>query len=759
MAQQPKPSTTSPPAPPRSGWVTAGVSLLLLVVTLAAYQGVRHNDFIPFDDLEYVVHNPPVRAGLSWETVNWAFTSTHVGNWHPLTWLSHALDCQVFGLDVAKHHMTNLGFHAANSVLLLLALQALTGSLWRSAFVAACFALHPLHVESVAWVAERKDLLSGFFFMLTLLAYAAYARRRLNNLRGGWLPGLVALLSFGCGLLSKPMLVTVPFLLLLLDYWPLERLHLARTPAATKQNLSLVLEKVPFFALAVITCVVTLYSQAEAGAFRTGDAIPSELRLGNALLAMYGYLLKTVWPSGLAIFYPFPSELPLGSLALASVILLGLCLLAIVWGPRQPYTFTGWYWFLGMLVPVLGIVQVGEQAMADRYTYLPLIGIFVAATWFASHLVCAWRHGSAGLAILGVLLLAVWCGLTHRQVALWRNGETLFTHALRVTSDNYLAHCVAGDALAGQGRSEEALKHYDQALVIFPNYVEALVAKGRLLHGTGRLPEALDCYQQALKLAPDYIEGSYNYGAALQELGRPEESIPHLQKASKAPARATPPATAALALSLARLGRTTEAESMLDRLPATDQQIPHCLLVRAIVNTIQGIPEVGASLVRSAQPFPASTTPLLRELAELLGRKGRHDLEAAVYSASLEANPKDILSLNNLAWLLATSPDSRLRDGPRAARLATLACELDGNQTAFLLGTRAAAEAEAGDFTRAVETARIAQQRARAVGADEIAAVNAALEALYLTGQPYRNTNTVSPLAAPATPRKADKPD
>ena len=438
------------------------VCALLALVTLLVYLPVRHHAFVDYDDLDYVTENPMVQAGLTWSGFQWAFTTLDASNWHPLTWLSHTVDCQLFGLNAGGHHLVSVLFHATNAVLLLLLLWRLTGAFWQSAFIAALFAWHPLHVESVAWVAERKDVLSTFFGLLTLMAYVRYAQRRAK------VDYLLALFFFACGLMSKPMLVTLPFVFLLLDYWPLRRvtgngwqvtgdkkpvgkLSTRNSSAsafgcgatAPKRSeggqLSTILEKWPFFALAAASCVVTFVAQQRGEAVAPLEKYPLSSRIENAAVAYVKYLFNSVYPVNLAVIYPLPKEIPWVQVVGAMMVLAVISW--VIWRARRqrPYLLTGWLWYLGMLVPVVGLVQVGLQSMADRYTYLPLIGVFIGVVFGLGDLAKKLRLKSTVLILVAVFVLAGCLFATARQLRFWRDGETLFERALAVTKDNPIA--------------------------------------------------------------------------------------------------------------------------------------------------------------------------------------------------------------------------------------------------------------------------------------------------------------------------------
>ncbi|HVV70399.1 MAG TPA: tetratricopeptide repeat protein, partial [Verrucomicrobiae bacterium] len=510
------------------------MSLALAVCTLAVFGCAAWNEFVNYDDPDYVTSNPHVQSGFSWDNVIWAFTTGHASNWHPLTWLSHMFDCQVFGQSPVGPHLVNVAFHVANAVLLFLLLRRLTGAHWASAFVAALFALHPEHVESVAWVSERKDVLSTFFLLLTITAYARFAasrskappaaapeRPRVVDLSGTKFY-FASLLCFALGLMSKPMLVTVPFLLLLLDWWPLRRLEFQGGKGATSR-LQLILEKIPFFALSIGSCVVTYVVQRRGGAVSTSLTVGQ--RIANALVSYARYIGKTVWPQNLSVLYPHPGDWSVGPLVLAAAVLLAISVLVVVRARARPYLAVGWLWFLGALVPVIGLVQVGIQSMADRYTYVPAIGLYIMAAWGASEALPKFRRRATFLAG-GALLALGLCGLlTVRQIQYWRTSETLFRRATQVTDKNYLAYNNLGFYLEGRGKVDEAMEDYREALRINPRYEDALNNLGYALAGRKRPAEAIPLYEAALRIRPNHVEVHNNLGNALSEVGRVQEAM------------------------------------------------------------------------------------------------------------------------------------------------------------------------------------------------------------------------------------------
>ncbi len=614
-------------------WICAGLVLSIV----AAYWPVAGYAFTYYDDNDYVWQNPHVLNGLSRPDVVWAFTHFFVGNWHPLTWLSHMLDAQLFGLNAGAHHVTNVVFHAANTVLVFLWLKRATGFVWRSALVAALFGLHPLHVESVAWVAERKDVLSTFFLLLSLTAYTRYVRK---SEVGSQKPEInlpspisflqspffwLSLVFFALGLMSKPMLVTLPFVLLLLDFWPLERI---------RNFKRLLLEKTPFFLLSAGSCVVTYFAQQSSQAVATVAALPFDVRIENALISYVFYLKKMLWPDALAAFYPLSYPIDADEVVVSVFVLLLVSAGVFAFCRRRSYLLTGWLWYLGTLVPVIGLVQVGAQSMADRYTYVPLIGVFIAIIWLVAELSTEWPQRRLILTILSVSVLGTCWQLTASQVRYWQNDETLSRHALAVTTDNTPMQVLLGNALFKQGKAEEASQHFAEALRIWPDNVTATYNLAMTLVAQGKLEEAADACKETLKFHPSETKIHWLLGNIFSQQGKRAEAI-------------------------------TE------------------------------------------------------------------------YQAVLQINSNYLFALNDLAWLLATAPDPRLRDGPEAVRLAEKACGLSNYRTTTYVGTLAAAYAEAGRFDDAVKTAQKAIALATAAKIEGLAYKNRELLELYQNKKAY----------------------
>ena len=522
------------------------VCALLVLVTLLVYLPVRHYAFTNFDDTDYVTQNPVVQAGLNWTGIKWAFTTTAANNWHPLTWLSLMLDCQLFGVNAGAEHLVNVFFHAVNVTLFFLLLLRLTGAFWPSAFVAALFAWHPLHVESVAWVAERKDVLSAFFGLLTLLAYVSYAQRRSRvenrepgagtamstpGSRRSTLDYVLALFFFACGLMAKPMLVTLPLVMLLLDFWPLERKRNARWRASDARHLAL--EKLPFLVLSAVSCVITFIVQQRGGAVAALVRIPMASRIENAFVSYGRYLGKTFWPDNLAVLYPRPIHWSAGLVVFSLMLVIGLSVAAVWFGRKFPFALTGWFWFVVTLVPVIGLVQVGMQSMADRYTYLPLIGVFVVLVWGLDAACVGWRVPKTWTISLALMILVACAFRTRDQLRYWQNDEMLFRHALAVTQNNYLAYNNLGTWLSKKGRTPEARNCFQKALQINPDDSAVLYNLGNALVKLGDWDGAIDYYQRALQITPAQADILDNLGLALVAKKQYDVAITNFEAALK----------------------------------------------------------------------------------------------------------------------------------------------------------------------------------------------------------------------------------
>ena len=622
----------------RRQWLTAGICICLAVLTWAVFGQTLRHDFVNYDDPRYVYQNTRITSGLNIAGIAWALTHVHSENWHPLTTITHMLDCSLYGLKAGGHHFSNVLFHTIAVVLLFLALQQMTGALWKSAFVAAVFAIHPLHVESVAWVAERKDVLSGVFFMLTLLAYVRYARAPST-----WRYVIVAFV-FALGLMSKPMLVTVPFVLLLLDYWPFRRIADQRSHPG-HQLLSLLVEKIPLIALSAVSSVVTFVAQR--GAIGWTEQLPMLPRINNALVSYAIYVRQMFWPANLAVFYPHPeNRLSPWEISLALAVLIGITMAAAILRKKAPYFIMGWFWYLGMLVPVIGLVQVGWQGHADRYTYLPQIGLYIAGTWAFADLTASWRRRRVLLIAAALLVVAALSCSGSIQTSYWRNSETLFTHALAVTKHNDVAENNLGIIFLQNGQLDDAISRLQAAIDLRPENGPAHNNLAKALLQKGRVAEAMVHYRKFLEIEPENVEARNILGTALIQQGRIREAIEQWQEAQ----------------------------------------------------TIE---------------------------------------------------PENGNAASNLAWVFATCPDDSIRDGRRAVELAEKALRISGGKIPMIFRVLAAAYAEDGRLSHAIESAQRGADLATSQGNSALAAELQSNIALYQTGTPLRDPSLAAGGSSP----------
>ena len=536
------------------------ICLFLIVATLLVYGQLPSHDFIDFDDGAYVIENPYVSSGFTKEGLIWAFD---VGNWHPLTWLSHMLDCELFGLNAGWHHLINLLFHIANTLLLFLALGRMTGDLWRSGIVAVLFALHPLNVESVAWVSERKNTLSTFFWMLTIWSYVSYAER--PRVRQYFL----VLIFFALALMAKPMVVTLPFVLLLMDVWPLGRLRLNSAEKGShlvvkrESPFRLVWEKIPLFVLSAVLCVMTLLSSHLGKAIVSIEDLPLKIRIANALVSYITYMKKMIWSHDLGVFYPFSATYPTWKTVGAGVLLMGLSIMVFVARKKRPYLAVGWLWYLGTLIPVIGLVQAGVQSMADRYTYIPMIGLFIMVTWGVPDFAARWRYRRLVLSISACLLILGLMVCTLFQVGYWKDSISLFKHTVKVTSNNYVFHNNLGVALANKGKYEEAIRHFKEVLKIKPGWVKPHYNLGLAKTGLKRFKGAIEHFYDVVRLKPDHADAHHYLGIMLFSQGRIKAAVTHYQEVLK-----IKPDSAAvhynLGIVLMRMGHVKEAAAHFD---------------------------------------------------------------------------------------------------------------------------------------------------------------------------------------------------
>ena len=629
------------------------LSLLLAGLTLLVFWPVTRCDFVNFDDPDYVTANPQVQSGLTLANLAWAATTGAASNWHPLTWLSLMLDASLFGTKPAGFHFTNLAIHAANAVLLFWLLRALTAATWRSALVAAFFAWHPLAVESVAWISERKNVLSTCFGLLSLLFYTRYAQAKspvphpqspVRPGAAGWFY-VLSLLAFTLGLLSKPMLVTWPFLLLVLDYWPLQRWQPGRW-------LALVVEKNPFLAVAVAVSVVTVLVQRLGRTVVAVNQLPLDARGGNAVISYVRYLGKLAWPVDLAVFYPHPGHWPLASVLLAVTVLGGITLLAWVTRRRQPYLLTGWLWYVGTLVPVIGLVQVGGQAIADRYTYIPGVGLLVMVVWGAFALTRRGRGWSLLLALADVAALVVCIGLTRQQISYWQNSETLFRRALAVTDNNWMAHYNLGEALDRLGRTDAAMHQYELAFQCQPNYAEPRNNLGVDLVKAGQTEAAISQYLQAIRSQPDYADAWNNLGVALAREDHTDEAISDYEQALRLNP-AEPEVHKNLGEAMDKQGRINAAISYYQSAVQLNPQDAQAFNNLGVDYARQGRSTEAAEQFQHALQVQPDYAEAGSNLGYLWALQDEHlDQALTLIQRAHQVDPKNSGTLDNLGWVL-----------------------------------------------------------------------------------------------------------
>lgn len=694
---------------------------VLVVLTLTVFGQTLRFDFVGYDDPDYVYQNSHVQKGLSTANTLWAFTATQIGTWQPLTWVSLMTDYQIYGLNPGGYHATNVVLHLASVLLVFLFLRRATGAFWRSFFVAALFAIHPLRVESVAWVTERKDVLSGLFWMLALVSYQGYVRR------GGVWRYLCVFLWFACGLASKPMVLTLPFALLLLDYWPFVR---ASDPAAVRK---LLWEKAPLIALAILSAAITFYVQDKAGAVRSVEDIPVLARLLNVPVAYAAYILKTIWPLHLAVLYPHPGmNIPLwqvgGSLALLAAISWGVLAL----GKRYRYLPTGWWWFLITLLPVIGIIQIGEHQYADRFSYLPCLGLYMMLVWGLRDAARSLMTTRSALLVSGAIIVLIYTGVAWKQTGYWKNSLTLFAHTLAVTRNNKVAEANYGGFLYTEGRRTEAMEHYRRALRIDPDYPEAWQNIGLEYLRQGKVRAAIEAFEKALKEKPNSSLYLANYATALQSAGRPKEA----EEAFRTSLRSAPGSQLALENYGYFLLRHRRAEEALEQFKTYVQFWPndaHAHVLIALGLHAAGKSGVVEELQTALRLDPDSAEARLR-LGDTLKQEGQVAQAVQQYRAGLSAHPKHTGLLNNLAWTLATTPDRNLNQPAEALKLAKRAAGIHPGDPG-VLDTLAACQAAAGEFDAAAKTQESVLallQKAGKPSRDEAARLN-----LYLRGQRF----------------------
>jgi protein O-mannosyl-transferase len=675
---------------------------LLVLGTIAVYWPANRCGFINYDDDLYVTSNAHVQAGLSLGGIQWACLNPVASNWHPLTVLSHTLVWQVFGSNPWGHHLTNVLLHALNAGLVFWLFQRMTGARWRSLLVAALFAIHPLRVESVAWVAERKDVLSAGFALLTLIAYTCYVQlqslkskvQRLKSEVSSYVPEtadhvtrftlhaprstlhasifyLLSLFFFALGLMSKPMLVTLPFVMLLLDYWPLGRMQNAECRIENGQTsdtlwvtrntlLRLVGEKSPFFVLAALASVMTYVVQQHEGSLAAGQGLPLGARAGNALISYCRHLGKLFWPTDLAVFYPHPGYWPLGEVLLAGGVILAISVLLLLLRRRLSFLLVGWLWFIGMLVPVIGLVQTGGQALADRHSYLPSLGALILAGWGACELTRRWRYQRLAFSIAGCAAIVLCVALTRQQIGYWRDGEVLFRHALAVTERNDFAHNGLGVALDSKGQTDEAIHQFQEAIGLKPGDADAHNNLGVALSKVGQSDEAISQYREALRLKPDDAKAHFNLGTALGRKGQTEEAISQYQEAIRLKPNYAE-AHSNLGVAFGRKGQTDDAIHQFQeaiRLKPGDANA-YCNL--GIALTRKGKLDEAVSALQTAIRFNPAHAEAHNKLGVALDRQKRTGEAIAQYREALRLKPQYAEAQNNLtrALNLTNAPAGR----------------------------------------------------------------------------------------------------
>jgi len=632
------------------------ICLALTLAIVAAYCQVGSYDFVDYDDGEYVYKNLNIQKGFTCDAFKWAFTTNYAANWHPLTWFSHILDWQLYGSNAGGHHITNLVFHITNTLLLFLVLKRMTSATWPSAFVAALFALHPMHVESAAWVSERKDVLSTFFWMLTMWGWLQYIKHQ------GKARYILTLLIFSLGLLSKPMLVTLPFVLLLLDYWPLERF-------GKLKFYRLILEKIPFVLLAAISSIVTFLVQQNWGAVNRLTDVSFAVRIGNAFISYVKYIENMFWPAGLVYFYPHPGRnISIWYAVLSALFLLIVTFFVLRFSSKHRYLLTGWFWYLGTLVPVIGLVQVGEQAMADRYSYITLTGLFIIIAWGASDVLVNWQYRKIILGASSLIILLILAICSNVQSGYWKDSMSLYTHALKVSNLNYKAHFNMAITLKDMDRFEEAAIEFQNGLQIKPDAPFALNDLGIIYGRQGKFDQASECFMKALKINPNFAEARTNFGYVLANQGKLDDAMVNLNESLR------------------------------------------------------------------INPKSALTH---RYLGQVLERKGKIDQAVSHFEEALQLKPDWDELMNELAWILASSDNTAVRNPEKAVKLARRVCELTNYKRPECLDTLAVAYAASGDFSKAMEITEKALELCQSSDQETLKKELESRLALYKAGKPY----------------------
>jgi tetratricopeptide (TPR) repeat protein len=720
--------------------LTPVICLTLAAITWIVFGQTIGFDFVNYDDSFYVYQNPAIKNGLTRSGLVTAFTHPLVGNWHPLTSLSLMLDAQFFGLNAGGYHLVNVLLHTIAVLLLFLVLRTMTGAVWRSAFVAVLFAIHPLRAESVVWISERKDVLSAVFFLVAIWCYCRYARRPSVSAY------LMVAVALTLGLLAKAMLVSLPFVLLLLDFWPLQRFALPQSESGSdlvqrRSAAWLILEKLPLLFLACAASVATVFAQ-ERG-LEAGAQWGFLSRIENALVTIWVYLRQLVWPSGLAVFYPHPQgSVPLWETGLSLVLLLVVSAVVLIWCKRYPYLVTGWFWYLGMLVPVIGLVQVGWQAHADRYTYLPQIGIYLLIAWGAADLTSTWRARRLLVGGAAIIVIVAFMTVAWMQTGYWSSSVPLWTHALEVTTNNNIAERGLGTALLKLGQVEQAIAHQREALRIRPGDPNALTNLANALSQNKEWPEAIERYREVVRLRPNDNEMHRNLGKALFQSGAIDESMGEFREALRIRSDDSD-ASYSLGNALLQKGEIPGAISYFRRAISSDHSNLGAPYNLAIALQRNGQLDEAIAEFRQTIRLRPQYADAHNNLAIALLKKGQTQEAIAEWRETLRLQPDKIGTQISLAWILATSPEAAIRDGTKALDFVQRADQTSGGRNLMTFRVLAAAYAEAGRFPEAINAAQEGEQRAAAQGQTSVARLLEGDLALYKQGVALRESATV----------------
>jgi protein O-mannosyl-transferase len=712
------------------------ISTGLVLLILAAFEPLRHNDFVSYDDIDYVTDNPQIQSGLTPQSIRWAFTTYFAANWHPLTWLSHMADIELFGLNPLGHHLHNLLLHTLSTVLLFWLLYQMTGKVWCSAFAAIVFGIHPLRVESVAWSAERKDVLCTLLFMLTLAAYLYHVKQ------GGIGRYLLVVLCFILGLMAKPMLVTLPIVLLLLDFWPLNRMP--HSPGIREQCVyprcsyrTLITEKIPLLIIAFISCVITYQAQQHGKSIATQEQFPVVFRVLNAGTSYIAYIGKIFWPQNLAVLYPFPETgFRVGSVAAAFAGIFAISGYAVFQCRQKPYLLTGWLWYVVTLIPVIGLVHVGSQRIADRYTYLPSIGILLMATWAAAEFSSAKAYRKIICSLLGGVIIAAMLIATRTQLTYWQNSITLYKHTLAITSDNCIIESNLGIALMHQNRLPESFEHLSRALAMHPNDFLPNANMASVLMLQKQPEQAMFYINKAVKISPKDPMILWQKGLVLEMQGKVTEAIQAYEESLKYNRND--------ADSWYHLGTVKNSKGLFD---AAEEAFRQCLKINP--NHVQAGVNLGSLLQTENRMEEAAGCyrMVLRNepndyvicfaLASISANTGKLSESIGYYRDTLRFKPDHTPALNDLAWILAAAPDTQIRNPQEAMSLVRKACELTDFKNPSFLDTLAVAYAANNQFKEAIETAQKAIDLANAAGQTDLASRMKKRLQLYQASKPY----------------------